>query len=94
MEGVEGVDYMPEEQVKSVYAEKTQEFHEENPPNLPEIEQHIDGMDKSILQQELQIPSGTEDITDASQYSIQQAKLRTEEDHRLKLAEEKKAGVR
>ena len=30
------------------------------------------------------------DIIDASQYSIQQSKLRTEEDHRLKLAEEKK----
>ena len=41
---------MPEEQVKDVYAERTQEFHEENPPNLPEIEQNIDGMDKSILQ--------------------------------------------
>ena len=31
---------------------------------------------------------------DPSQYSIQQAKLRTEEDHRLKLAEEKKEGVK
>jgi hypothetical protein len=34
------------------------------------------------------------DITDPSIYSIQQAKLRTEEDHRMKLAEEKKQGVR
>ena len=94
LEGVEGVDYMPEAQVEEVYAERTAAFHEENPPNLPEIEQLIDGMDKSVLQQELKIPKDAEDITDSSQYSIQQAKLRTEEDHRLKLAEEKKAGVR
>lgn len=51
-------------------------------------------MDKSVLQQELKIPKDADDITDHAQYSIQQAKLRTEEDHRLKLAEEKKAGVR
>lgn len=35
-----------------------------------------------------------DDIIDPSQYSIQQAKLRTEEDHRLKLAEEKKENVK
>jgi hypothetical protein len=34
------------------------------------------------------------DILDPSQYSIQQAKLRTEEDHRLSLAEKKKEKVR
>ncbi len=40
------------------------------------------------------IPENARDITDATQYSIQQAKLRTEEDHRLKMAELKKEGVR
>ena len=94
LEGVEGIDYMPEAQVEEVYQEKTKEFQEENPPNLPEIEQHIDGVDKTVLQQELNMPKDAPDITDPSLYSIQQAKLRTEEDHRLKLAEEKKAGVR
>lgn len=39
-------------------------------------------------------PDVCQDILDTSVYSIQQAKLRTEEDHRLKLAEEKKEGVR
>ena len=34
------------------------------------------------------------DQTDETIYSIQQAKLRTEEDYKLKLAEEKKQGVR
>jgi len=34
------------------------------------------------------------DILDPTIYSIQQAKLRTEEDHRMSLAEKKKEGVR
>lgn len=34
------------------------------------------------------------DIEDPSVYSIQQSKLRTEEDARMKLAEEKKQGIR
>ena len=40
------------------------------------------------------MPTGTTDITDESIYSIQQAKLRTEEDRKLEIAEEKKRGVR
>lgn len=51
-------------------------------------------MDESILAISLRIPKDTPDILDESIYSIQQAKLRTEEDHRLKLAEEKKQNVR
>jgi len=42
----------------------------------------------------LRIPDEPEDITDPNIYSIQQSKLRTEEDMRMKLAEEKKDGVR
>ena len=34
------------------------------------------------------------DITDENRYSIQQAKLRTEEDRKLEIAEQKKAKVR
>lgn len=40
------------------------------------------------------IPENPVDITDPNVYSIQQSKLRTEEDHRLKLAEAKKEGVK
>ena len=36
------------------------------------------------------LPDNQQDITDHSIYSIQQSKLRTEEDRRLELAEEKK----
>ena len=55
---------------------------------------HIDAMDDSLLAVSLRVPKNVVDITDESCYSIQQAKLRTEEDHRLKLAEEKKQNVR
>lgn len=57
---------------------------------MPEIDPHVDGLDRSNLQPELKVPKGTSDITDESIYSIQQAKLRTEEDRKLEIAEEKK----
>ena len=43
---------------------------------------------------EIKIQVGAEDIKDETGYSIQQAKLRTEEDLKKKLAEEKKERVR
>ena len=55
----------------------------------------MDGLDETLFSVSLRgFPEICEDILDPSIYSIQQAKLRTEEDHRLKLAEEKKQGVR
>jgi len=71
-----------------------EKFQSENQPNLPEVDQQVDGMDDSLLAISLRIPKDVPDITDESIYSIQQAKLRTEEDHRLKEAEEKKNNVR
>ena len=94
MEGVEGTDFMPDDQVKQIKNEKTRNFHADNPPNLPEIDPHVDGLDRSNLVEALNIPTGTHDITDENVYSIQQAKLRTEEDRKLEIAEDKKAGVR
>ena len=40
------------------------------------------------------MPADAVDIVDETIYSIQQAKLRTEEDRKLEIAEEKKTGVR
>ena len=55
----------------------------------------MDGLDETLFSVSLRgFPDICDDITDTSVYSIQQSKLRTEEDHRLKLAEEKKQGVR
>ena len=93
--GVEGQDYMPAEQIVEITNKKIAAFQKENEPNIPEIDPTIDGLDESMFAVSLRgIPENARDITDASQYSIQQSKLRTEEDHRLKMAELKKEGVR
>lgn len=61
---------------------------------MPDIDEEADSLDLGNLRSELRIKQNADDIEDKSIYSIQQSKLRTEEDHRLKLAEEKKQGVR
>lgn len=62
---------------------------------MPEFDATVDGIDETIFSVSLRgFPDLVEDIVDTSCYSIQQSKLRTEEDHRMKLAEEKKQGVR
>lgn len=94
LEGVEGTDFMPDDQVESIKVEKTTQFQADNPPNIPDIDLHVDGLDRSNLQPVLKVPADTPDIIDETLYSIQQAKLRTEEDRKLEIAEEKKTGVR
>jgi len=95
IDGVAGIDFMPEAQVKEVYEERIKAFHQANEANIPEYDPTVDGLDETLFSVSLRgFPELCEDIKDTSIYSIQQAKLRTEEDHRLKLAEEKKQGVR
>ena len=94
LEGVDGIDFMPDDQVKSIKNEKIKNFQMDNPPNLSDIDPHVDGLDRSNLAEALNLPTGTQDIKDETMYSIQQAKLRTEEDRKLEIAEEKKRGVR
>ena len=53
----------------------------------------MDGLDRTNLAPTLKIPVG-QDIKDENVYSIQQAKLRTEEDRKLEISEEKKTKVR
>ena len=86
---------MPSAQVEEVIAERTQKFQSDNEPNLPEIDPSVDGLDEIVFSVSLRgLPDNQQDISDHSIYSIQQSKLRTEEDRRLELAEEKKQGVR
>ena len=86
---------MPEAQVKEVFAERTLAFQQANESNIPEFDTAVDGLDETLFSVSLRgFPDLPIDITDTSCYSIQQSKLRTEEDHRLKLAEEKKQGVK
>ena len=95
LDGVEGVDFMPEYQREDIKAEKMREFFEANPPFFGEVDYDKDCIDHAFLAQSLKLTEDVnEDILDPQQYSIQQAKLRTEEDHRVKLAEEKKESVK
>jgi len=94
LHGVEGADFMPEDQLNQIRDERLKAFKLDNPPNLPDIDPQVDGLERANLAPELKFLPGTQDITDEKMYSIQQAKLRTEEDRKLEIAEEKKALVR
>lgn len=89
-DGIDGIEFMPEAQKKQSLIDAVVKFQDENQTNIPEVDKQIDKVDESLLAITLRIPKDTPDIIDETIYSIQQAKLRTEEDHRLKMAEEKK----
>ena len=55
---------MPKEQVKTIKDEKIQNFKEENPSNIPEVDAKIDGIDDTAFAVTLRIPEEPEDITD------------------------------
>lgn len=57
LEGVDGTDFMPEDQVREIRASRIASFQQDNPPNLPEIDPHVDGLDKSNLAPPLKIPT-------------------------------------
>lgn len=81
--------------MKEIIDEKREAFYAANEANIPEFDATVDGLDETIFSVSLRgFPDLIVDIEDPSVYSIQQSKLRTEEDARLKLAEEKKQGVR
>ena len=62
---------MPDDQIKTIKQEKINAFQMDNPPNLPEIDPMIDGLDRSNLDQPLRIPKAEQDLIDETQYSIQ-----------------------
>lgn len=93
--GVEGIDFMPEATKDDIRAEKTRQFMDDNEPYFPDVDKDQECINQAVLAASVRLTEEVNvDITDPNQYSIQQAKLRTEEDHRMKLAEEKKQGVR
>jgi len=91
---MEGSNEQNPQIIKEVTDKKLSEFFEANPVSLLDVDPIIEGVDQTILKIDLKIKKDTPDITDETIYSIQQSKLRTEEDHRLKLAETKKEKVR
>lgn len=93
--GIEGVEYMAESQREDIREEKTKQFMDDNEPYFPAVDREQECINQALLASSVRLTEEVNiDITDPTQYSIQQAKLRTEEDHRMKLAEEKKQGVR
>lgn len=93
LEGIEGVDYMAQSDKDELFKQKTKEYQDQNPPLFSAPEDHV--LDEASLAITIKNKEPlNEDVTDPTIYSIQQAKLRTEEDHRLQLAEKKKTQVR
>jgi hypothetical protein len=91
--GVEGANFMAQDDKEALRARKTAEYFEHSPAIFPETDELA--LDESALA----ITIKTKDVTgmdfvEPPKYSIQQDKLRSEEDHRLNLAEKKKSGVR
>ena len=94
-DGIEGIDFMPDATKEDIRMDKTAQFMRDNEPYFPTIDKEAECINPAFLATTLNLTEEINvDITDPNLYSIQQAKLRTEEDHRLKLAEEKKQGVR
>ena len=94
-DGIEGIDFMPDATKEDIRMDKTAQFMRDNEPYFPTIDKEAECINPAFLATTLKLTEEINvDITDPNLYSIQQAKLRTEEDHRLKLAEEKKQGVR
>ena len=93
LEGIEGVNFMAREDKEVLLKKKQAEYQVENPPVYPETEDQL--LDEAALAITIKNrePTGL-DVEDPKIYSIQQSKLRTEEDHRLMLAEKKKTQVR
>ena len=85
---------MPADEKVNVSKKKLAEYYQKNPPVFPDLTEDL-ALDEAALAITIKTnePTGL-DINDPTIYSIQQAKLRTEEDHRLNLAEIKKEGVR
>jgi len=49
LDGVAGIDFMPETQVKEVFAERTLAFQQANEANIPEFDPTVDGLDETLF---------------------------------------------
>jgi hypothetical protein len=92
--GVEGANFMPAEEKKQVAAKRKKEYQAEHKPIFSDINDADLAMDEAALSITMKTTEPLDQDADHTAYSIQQSKLRTEEDHRLTLAERKKEKVR
>lgn len=70
------------------------EFQEDKAAVFPIVDPKENGLDEAALAITIKTKDPIGIDADPSKYSIQQSKLRTEEDHRLTLADRKKQKVR
>jgi hypothetical protein len=92
--GVEGAAFLPEDEKVALKEKKIKNFQAENPAVFGEVNEDI-AMDEAALAITIKTKEPlNEDVKDPNQYSIQQDKLKSEEDRRRALAEKKKDGVR
>ena len=92
--GVEGANFMPAEEKKQVSIKRRKQYQEEHKPIFSDINDADLAMDEAALSITMKTTEPLGQDADPTAYSIQQSKLRTEEDHRLTLAERKKEKVR
>lgn len=72
LDGVAGIDFMPEAQVKEVCTERVKAFQTANEANIPEYDPTVDGLDETLFSVSLRgFPELCEDILDTAIYSIQ-----------------------
>lgn len=94
LEGVEGVNFLPAEEKTALAAKRLKEFQTEKAAIFAPIDPKEQGLDEASLAITIKTKDPIGVDADPTKYSIQQSKLRTEEDHRLTLADRKKQKVR
>lgn len=91
---VEGSNFLPEDEKRALREKKVKEFQFENPSVFGETGDDA-AMDEAALAITIKTKEPTNvDVSDPNIYSIQQDKLKSEEDRRREAAEKKKDGVR
>lgn len=90
---VEGANFLPEAEKNAERKRQMIKYNEDHQAVFPPIDDDL-LLDEASLAISLKLTEPTEVDADPEQYSIQQSKLRTEEDHRMSLAEKKKEKVR
>ena len=86
---------MPKEEKEKLIVDKIAKYKTDQAAVFPTINAEEMGVDEASLAITIKTKEPlNQDITDPNIYSIQLAKLRTEEDHRLSLADRKKGKVR
>lgn len=94
LDGVEGAAFLPKDDKEALAKKRTIQNMVDKPAIFADTSDPELAMDEAALSLQMKTSEPTGEDADPEAYSIQQSKLRTEEDHRLTLAERKKEKVR